>query len=506
MTKGDVVLVIDVGTSGLRAALVDASGRLVDFEYVAAPPATPSPGLVEFDPIAMYDAVVVAASRVVTRNPSSKVASIGITNQRASVVAWDVRTGLPVGPGIGWQDLRTVMECITAKTEHGIAVAPNQTATKIAWLKANAAAGVADSAVRFGTIDSWLTWKLSAGGAFVTDHTNAAVTGLVEATTVDWDPRVCDVFGIAIDSLPRITSSRGVVGEVSGHHALDGIPLAARIGDQQSSLVGQGCISPGRTKITFGTGGMLNAYTGLVGPTEARRTPHGTFPIVAFSLGEATPEVHWGIEAIMLSAGTNVEWLCDDMGLIASPADSDTVAASVSSTDGVAYVPALLGIGTPDWDYGARGTLLGITRGTNRAHIVRAVLDGVAHRGADLHDAAAADAAFRDVQLADSIRIDGGMSRNATFVGLLADATGKNIEVSPLTESTTLGAAYLAGTTPDTETALWSSLEAAVETWRPATVVTPTTGPSERAAARRMWASAVDAARGWIPDLSALDF
>ena len=250
---------------------------------------------------------------------------------------------------------------------------------------------------------------------------------------------------------------------------------------------------------------MLNAYTGLVGPTEARRTPHGTFPIVAFSLGNDSPEVHWGVEAIMLSAGTNVEWLCDDMGLLASPADSDAIAASVPATDGVFYVPALLGLGTPDWDYGARGTLLGLTRGTTRAHIVRAVLDGIAHRGADLLEAAAADAASRDVRLADAIRIDGGMSRNATFVGLLANATGRSIEVSPLTESTTLGAAYLAGTDPDTR-AVWTSLEAAVDTWQPATVVTPSTDPAERATARRMWATAVDAARGWIPDLSALDF
>lgn len=505
MSSGEVVLVVDIGTSGLRAALVDASGRLVDFEYVAAPPSSPSPGLVEFDPIAIYESVIVAASRVVSRNSSCTVTSLGITNQRASAVAWDARTGLPAGPGIGWQDLRTVMECITAKSEHGIAMAPNQSATKIAWLKTNAALDIPDSARRFGTIDSWLTWKLSSGSAFVTDHTNAAVTGLVDVATVDWDPRVCDIFGIAIENLPRVVSSRSVVGTVSGHDALDGIPLAARLGDQQSSLVGQGCIGPGRTKITFGTGGMLNAYTGLVGPTEARRTPHGTFPIVAFSLGNDSPEVHWGVEAIMLSAGTNVEWLCDDMGLLASPADSDAIAASVPATDGVFYVPALLGLGTPDWDYGARGTLLGLTRGTTRAHIVRAVLDGIAHRGADLLEAAAADAASRDVRLADAIRIDGGMSRNATFVGLLANATGRSIEVSPLTESTTLGAAYLAGTDPDTR-AVWTSLEAAVDTWQPATVVTPSTDPAERATARRMWATAVDAARGWIPDLSALDF
>ncbi len=506
MNSIEVVLVIDVGTSGLRAGLVDAAGMLVDFEYLASPPTTPSPGLVEFDATKMYDAAVVAATRVVLRNPANKVVALGITNQRASVVAWDARTGLPLGPGIGWQDLRTVMECIAAKSEHGLAIAPNQTATKAAWLRANTAAGIPDTALRFGTIDSWLTWKLSSGEAFITDHTNAAVTGLVDVATVDWDPAVCAIFDIPLGCLPRVTTSRGVVGTVNKHGVLDGIPLAARIGDQQASLVGQGCINPGRTKITFGTGGMLNAYTGLVGPTEARRTPHGTFPIVAFSLDDSSPAVHWGLEAIMLSAGTNVEWLHDDMALIESAADSEAIAASVTTTDGVAYIPALLGLGTPDWDYGARGTLLGLTRGTTRAHVVRAVLDGIAHRGADLHDAASADAASRGVQLVDSIRIDGGMSRNAMFVRLLADATGKSVEVSPLAEATTLGAAYLAGTAPDASIALWPSLGVAVDTWRAATVVTPGTSPAERATARQSWSSAVDAARAWIPDLSALDF
>jgi glycerol kinase len=501
-----VVLVIDVGTSGLRAALVDAAGTLVDFEYLATPPATPSPGLVEFDAVVLYDAAVNAASRVVSRNPNSVAVALGITNQRASVVAWDARTGSPLAPGIGWQDLRTVIECITAKTDHGLAIAPNQTATKAAWLRANAAADIPESALRFGTIDAWLTWKLSAGDSFVTDHTNAAVTGLVDVATVDWDPHVCGIFGLAVECLPRVVTSRGVVGHVRGHGPLEAIPLAARLGDQQSSMVGQGCITPGRTKITFGTGGMLNMYTGLVGPSEARRTPHGTFPIVAFSLDGVASSVHWGLEAIMLSAGTNVEWLCTDMGLISSPAESDTVAAATTSTDGVSYVPALLGLGTPDWDYGARGTLLGITRGTSRHHIVRAVLDGIAHRGADLLDAAGTDATSRGAATPTALRVDGGMSRNATFVQLLADATGKHVEVSPLAESTTLGAAYLAGSVAGSADALWPSLEDAVATWRPATVVKPSNTPGERDGARRSWARSVDAARGWIPDLTALDF
>lgn len=499
------VLVVDVGTSGLRAALVDTAGTIIDFHYVAQPPSTPSPGLVEFDAMQLYEAAVDAATTVVRRNERVAVSSLGITNQRASVIAWNARTGEPIGPGIGWQDLRTVVECITAKAEHGLAIAPNQTATKAAWLLANNATGTPVGDLRFGTIDTWLTWKLSGGAAFVTDHTNAAVTGLVDVETVDWDSRVCAIFGLPVECLPRVVASREVVGHVAGHPGLDGIALAARIGDQQSSLVGQGCIAPGRTKITFGTGGMLDMYTGKVGPTEAKRTVFGTFAIVAFSLDGDSRDIHWGTEAIMLSAGTNVEWLCTDMGLISSPQESDEVARAAGGTEGVNYVPALLGLGTPDWDYGARGTLTGLTRGTNRGHIVRAVLEGIAHRGADLLDTALRDAASRGVDAPDSLRVDGGMSRNATFVQLLADATGRTVEVSPISEATTLGAAYLAGTARNTD-ALWPSLDAAVSTWVPATTVTPSINAATRAAARTNWAETLRSAKAWIPDLTALDF
>ncbi len=499
------VLVIDVGTSGLRAALVDAEGVLVDYQHVSQPPSTPSPGLVEFDAMQTYRAALDAATTVIQRHKHVTVSSLGITNQRASVVAWDARSGEPIGPGIGWQDLRTVVECITAKSEHGLAIAPNQTATKAAWLLGHNTTATPVDDIRFGTIDTWLTWKLSGGTAFVTDHTNAAVTGLVDVEAVDWDPRVCGIFGLPVECLPQVVASREVVGLVAGHPGLNGIALAARIGDQQSSLVGQGCISPGRTKITFGTGGMLDMYTGRVGPTEAKRTTFGTFPIVAFSLDGNTRDIHWGTEAIMLSAGTNVEWLCTDMGLITSPEESDDVARAAGGTEGVAYVPALLGLGTPNWDYGARGTLTGLTRGTNRGHVVRAVLEGIAHRGADLLDAAVRDATSRGVGAPETLRVDGGMSRNATFVQLLADVTGKTVEVSPISEATTLGAAYLAGTARGTET-VWPTLDAAVSTWAPATTVTPSTNDADRATARTDWAETLRSAKAWIPDLTALDF
>lgn len=509
--REQAVLVLDIGTSGLRTAIVDHSGHIVDYDYVGNPPSTPFAGLVEFDALDMYDKSVASMQRIVDRNPTVRIASLGITNQRASTIAWDAATGLPVGPALGWQDLRTVMECITAKTEHAIHLAPNQSATKAAWLMQNsvANAGTPPGRIRIGTIDAWLTWKLTAGAVFVTDHTNAAVTGLVTVDALAWDAHICGTLGVPVDALPLIVATSEVVGAIVGHDVLEGISLAARVGDQQASLVGQGCIDPGDTKITFGTGGMLDMVTGRIGPSEARRTSHGTFPIVAYSqpsnvsnVAATEYDVVWGIEAVMLSAGTNIEWLCTDMGLIATPADSDALASSVSSTDGVAFVPALLGLGTPEWDYGARGTLTGLTRGTTSAHIVRAVLDGIAQRGADLLAAASADSAERNIAPSPRIRIDGGMSRNHTFVALLSEATGRSIEVSPVTEATTLGAAFLAGVA----SGVWATLSDAAATWHPASIVAPHSTSNERGLARQEWSRTLAAARAWIPALSALDF
>ena len=243
-------------------------------------------------------------------------------------------------------------------------------------------------------------------------------------------------------------------------------------------------------KITFGTGGMLDVCTGAERPAAADRSENGTFPIVAWTIdGEAT----WAVEAIMLSAGTNVEWLRDDLGLIETSAGSHDVASRCATTDGVVYVPALLGLGTPHWDYGARGTMLGITRGTQRSHVVRAVLEGVAHRGADMVEAAEADTGY-DIPL---LRVDGGMSRNPTFVQALANASGKSVEVSPTVEATTVGAGFLAGVA----TGLWADIGEAAAALVPHSHVEPT-GRLDR----DQWARAIERTTSWIPELSALDF
>jgi glycerol kinase len=483
-----MILVIDVGTTGLRASILDADGSVGHVEYRPFAPDSPFPGLVEFDAAAMAEAVLGAAGDALRAAGDPTVTGVGIASQRASTIVWERATGTPIAPALGWQDLRTIGECLTARAEHGLSLAPNQSATKIQWLLAQAAGGRDPADLCFGTVDSWVAWTLSGGAVHATDHSNAGVTGLYSLDHGTWNERTCEVLGIDPAMLPSIVDSSGVFGDAT---ALPGAPpLAAMVGDQQGSLVGQGCVAPGMAKVTFGTGGMLDLCIGSTRPGAAERSPNGTFPIVAWSTEAGRI---YGVEAIMLSAGTNVEWLVDDMGLIESPAASHDVASQVDTTDGVVYVPALLGLGTPNWDYGARGMLLGLTRGTERAHVVRAVLEGVAQRGADLVNAAETDTGLA----IPSLRVDGGMSANPTFVQALADATGKPIEVSSTIDATTLGAGFLAGAA----TGVWADVATAAGSWRPARTIEPAGG-----GARERWAEAIRRAGGWIPELSALDF
>lgn len=478
------LLAIDVGTTSVRAAVVDGDLAIASMARRPFPPSTPFPGLVEFDAAELVRIVLDAVAEATAS--AGAITAVGITNQRASTVVWDRATGEPIAPALGWQDLRTVGECLTARAEHDLALAPNQSATKLAWLLANTP-GAAERDLCFGTVDTWLAWSLSGGSLHVTDASNAAVTGLLALDGRTWSDHVLGALGIPAGVLPTVVDSSAVLGEAS---ALPGSPpIAALVGDQQASLVGQGCVAPGRAKITFGTGGMLDVCTGDAAPASARRGEHGTYPIAAWARGGV---VTWGAEAIMLAAGANVDWLREDLGLIATSAESHGVAATVDTADGVVFVPALLGLGTPHWDYGARGTLLGVTRGTTRAHLVRAVLEGVAHRGADLVAAAEADAGVS----IERLRVDGGMSQNPTFTQALAAATGRPVEVSPVVEATTIGAAFLAGLA----TGVWDDIGDADRAWTPARVDEPGM-PLDR----DMWARAVERSAGWIPELSALD-
>ncbi len=478
------ILVIDVGTSGLRAAAVapDASIELEIHRPLL--PSSPDAGLVEFDATRMATTAVELAEAVIAK--VGAVEAVGIANQRASTIVWDRATGEPVAPGIGWQDLRTVGTCLVLQAD-GIHLAPNASATKAAFLL-DLADPDRDRDLCVGTVDTWIAWHLSRGAVHVTDASNAAVTGLMTGDAAGWHDGILGALRIPVGSLAQVVDSSGIVGEAT---ALPGAPpIAALVGDQQSSLVGQGCVTHGMAKITFGTGGMLDLHLGPERPRFERQGDGGCFPIVAWRRGGTTA---WGLEAIMLSAGTNVEWLRDDLGIIDSAADSHDVAQRCTDTDGVVYVPALLGLGTPHWDYGARGTLLGLTRGSERPHIVRAVLEGVAQRGMDLVEAAEADSGVS----IPSLRVDGGMSDNPTFLQALADTTQRPVEVSPVREATTLGAAFLAGMAVGT----WGGWDDIAAAWRPRTTVEPGATVD-----REHWRRAIERASAWFPELSSLKF
>jgi glycerol kinase len=479
------VLVVDVGTSGVRAAVVTADGAVTHVHHRAVLPTTPAQGFVELDAAAMADAVLDVATAALAA-AGGPVSAVGITNQRATTVLWDRATGTPVGPGIGWQDLRTAGMCLSLQ-ERGLRLAPNESATKLVFLL-----DTFDPERRrdlcFGTVDTWVAWLLSGGSLHVTDPSNAGLTGMLAEDASGWSAPTLELLQVPAGVLPYIVDSSGVMGEA---RALPGAPPIAGIaGDQQASLVGQGCTRPGLAKVTFGTGGMLDVCVGEERPPFVRLGSNGCFPVVAW---RRRGVVTWGVEAVMLTAGQAVEWLRDDLGLLSSAAESADVAAACDRTDGVVFVPSLLGMGTPAWDFGARGTLLGLTRGAGRPQVVRAVLEGVAHRGVDLVEAAEADAGLA----IGSLRVDGGMSANPVFVQALADAAQRPVEVSRVVEATTLGAAFLAGMA----VGLWADEEEVAATWSPRQVVQPVRRPS-----RDRWREACARARRWEPELSALHF
>ena len=480
------ILVIDLGSTSVRAALVDGAGRLHHEHRVATPLDAAVRGLAEFDPVAVAAAARDAAESCLAA-ASGGVEAVGIANQRASTVLWNRRSGEPLGPGLGWQDLRTALDCLELQSE-GLRLAPNQPATKAAHLIA-AAGDVPAGQLCVGTLDSWLVWTLTGGAHHVTDATNAAVTGLVHHDRVAWDPQVVERLGIPPESLPEITDSSGTVAPES---LLPGRPpITGLVGDQQAALVGAGRVRPGDVKITFGTGGMLDVCLGpeADAPPFAPRGPNGTFPIVAW---QEAGRPAWGIEAMMLSAGSSVDWLCE-LGLLEHPAASHPVAAGCDDTGGVMFVPAPLGLGTPLWDFGARSAFVGMTTATTRAQLVRAVLEGVAHRGADLLEAAQADSGH---DLAEPV-IDGGMSNNPTFAQALADAAGRPVRVAAETECTALGAAYLAGLATGT----WRDWPEVASLRPPRAIYHPRREPD-----RERWREATERAAAWHPDLSSVSF
>jgi glycerol kinase len=479
-------LAIDVGTTSIRTAIVDTCGHVTHEHRQRLRLTTPNPGEVELDAVEIAQFALELAARTLSDAGGADV--VGITNQRATTIVFDPITGAPVGPALGWQDLRTVIDCLILQGD-GLRLAPNQSATKVRWLVNQS--GRASHELRFATIETWLAWNLSNGALHVTDRSNAGVNGLVALGVEEWDQHALSVLGIDPAMMPTIVDTMGTFGRAT---ALPGAPMiTALVGDQSASLFGLSCVTRG-AKITFGTGAMLDMVRGAEGPDRMTRFTSGCFPVVARSHDH---ELVWGIEGIVLSAGACVEWLRDDLGLITDAEETQAIAESVASSDGVAFVPALSGLGTPQWDFGARGGFFGITRGTTRAHMVRAVLEGIAQRGADLVDAAQRETG----QALEEVRVDGGMSANRFLMQCLADFTGLRVAVSPEREATTRGAGLMALVAHGA-----LSMEDVEALWSPSVVLTPSIADDARERCRAEWAVLVRRVEKTIPELSAVEF
>lgn len=441
-----MLLAIDQGTTGTTCIVFALDGEVLGRAYSEFEQHFPQPGWVEHDAQEILSVSLSVAQGAIADaglEPSG-IAAIGITNQRETVVVWDGETGTPLAPAIVWQDRRTAARCeelreggheALVRERTGLVLDPYFTATKLQWLLENTP-GLLDKAkagtVLAGTIDSWLVWNLT--GEHVTDPSNASRTLLFDISTGSWDPELLDLFSIPAGMLPRVVPSIGVAGttkpELFGGAR---IPVAGILGDQQSALFGQGCFTPGDAKATYGTGSFIlqNAGRKLPPPVE------GLLTTVAWGIGD---RLDYAIEASVFVAGAAVQWLRDGLGLIASAAETEALAKSVDSTDGVHFVPALTGLGSPWWDPDARGTITGLTRGTTRAHLVRATLEAIAFQ---VTDAVEAMSRASGQPLAE-MRADGGATANDWLMAFQADLLGVPVSVPEVAETTALGAA-LAG-------------------------------------------------------------
>jgi len=426
-----VILAIDQGTTGTTCLVVDEELNVAGRAYREFPQHFPRPGWVEHDPEEIWQSVLAAAEAALADAgvPSGELAAIGITNQRETTVLWERASGRPVAPAIVWQDRRTAERCreldpdlIRERT--GLVPDPYFSATKLEWLLREHGSHKhgSDKGLAFGTVDSWLVWKLTGGEVHVTDATNASRTLLANLRTLDWDDDLLDLFGVDRELLPRIARSDETVGEAELLGAQ--IPISGIAGDQQAALYGQGCHSPGEGKATYGTGSFLLMHTGAEAPTP----PHGLLATAAAD--------GYALEGAVLASGAAIQWLRDGLGILADAADSDALATSVESTGGVVFVPALTGLGSPWWDADARGLVCGLTRGTTRAHLVRAALEAIAHQVADVVDALPTAPAV--------LRADGGATANGFLMQFQADLLGCPVEVAAERETTALGAAALA--------------------------------------------------------------
>jgi glycerol kinase len=443
----EILLAIDQGTSSSRAMGFSPGGDTLALEQQTFEQIYPAPGWVEHDPEVIW-ATVLSTTRQLLRklnDARSRAAAIGITNQRETTIVWDKRTGVPLFNAIVWQDRRTAERCrelnrdnaeaeITRKT--GLLLDPYFSATKIAWILDHLP-GARDAAkvghLAFGTVDSFLIWRLTGGRLHVTDATNASRTALYDIRKGRWDEALCELFGVPMACLPEVRDSAGDFGYTDQAILGQALPIRGVAGDQQAALVGQACFAAGDVKSTYGTGAflVLNTARQLV-PSKNR-----LLSTIAYRLNG---EVTYALEGSILSAGAAIQWLRDGLGLISRASDVESLAASVADAGGVHLIPAFTGLGAPYWDADARGALLGLTRASSRGEIARAALDSVVYQTYDLLDAMAADGLRPE-----KLKVDGGMAQNNLFMQRLADILGLDILRPRITESTAFGAACLAG-------------------------------------------------------------
>ena len=485
------ILALDQGTTGSTALVIHQDGRILGRGYREFTQHFPEPGWVEHDAEEILR-VTIEAAREALAAAGEIPAGIGITNQRETVVLWDRRTLAPVGRAIVWQDRRTADRCRMLRDEGhedrirkqtGLVLDPYFSATKLEWLlrdpglRRRAEAGE----IAFGTVDSWLIARLTGGRHHVTDHTNASRTLLYDLARRDWDDSLLSLFGVPREVLPSIVRSAGVIGETDPAFFGRALPIAGVAGDQQAALFGQGCVRPGLAKNTYGTGAFLLAYTG-------QERPESRNGLLLTAACGPTGEPGYALEGSVFIAGAAVQWLRDGLGLVGRAHESEEMARSVPDTGGVYFVPAFVGLGSPHWEAEARGTIVGITRGTGRPHLVRAALEAMAYSSADLLRGMTADAGLSLAVL----RVDGGATSNDWLMQFQADVLDVPVERPDNVETTALGAGGLAGIA----LGVWSSVEdfLAGRTFRR---FDPAGDAGERARRWQGWRRAVQTTLAW---------
>jgi len=489
------LLAIDQGTTGTTALIMDVEGRTLGRATSEFTQHFPRPGWVEHEPEEIWQSVRSALADALKAAGIGwdAVAAIGITNQRETTLIWDKRTGQPIHRAIVWQDRRTAPRCAELEKEGhldkvreitGLVIDPYFSGTKIGWLLDNvtgARARAEKGELSFGTVDSYLVYRLTGGALHATDVTNASRTLLMNLRSLEWDDQMCALLGVPRTLLPAIVPSAGTLAKTRAQEGIpEGIPIAGIAGDQQAALFGQACFAEGDVKCTYGTGAFVLIHTGNR-PIKSR---FGLLSTVGWKVGK---EVVYALEGSSFIAGAAVQWLRDGLGLIRSASDIEALAREVPSSEGVTFVPALSGLGAPYWDAGARGLITGITRGTRAAHLARATLEAIAHQVDDLVRAMADDLGVP----VKKMRVDGGAAANDLLMEFQANLSNLSVERPAELESTARGAAMLAGL----GAGLFSSPADAARMSKAARVFGPSMTPGERDALRSEWQAAVKRAR-----------